>query len=402
MPPTARTALRASDGKAETLFLTGRCQGRAARARPARQRSTTRIAKLPIPKVMSYQRADGYCNDVKFVRPAHRLVALHGADVVPVTALGLAAGRADRRPPLPRPQRHRDRHRRRLRRDARRRRQGHRRASPSAARRSSPASQRAAERRRRRSCPTRCSTRSPRWSSGRPSTPARFDPAFLDVPQECLILTMQQNQKYFALADARRQAASTASCWSATSRPHDPPAIVARQRARAARAARRRQVLLRPGPQGAARTRAADSSPRRLSQQARHASASASTALRVLAGGIAGMLGADAAHADARGAARQGRSRHRHGRRVPGTAGTDGPLLRRARRRGARRRRRDRAALLAALRRRRAARGPGRAGAWRSPTSSRRWPACSASAACRPATRIRSACAAPRSACCAS
>jgi glycyl-tRNA synthetase beta chain len=30
----------------------------------------------------------------------------------------------------------------------------------------------------------------------------RFDAAFLDVPQECLILTMQQNQKYFALADA--------------------------------------------------------------------------------------------------------------------------------------------------------------------------------------------------------
>ena len=29
----------------------------------------------------------------------------------------------------------------------------------------------------------------------------RFDPGFLTVPQECLILTMQQNQKYFALAD---------------------------------------------------------------------------------------------------------------------------------------------------------------------------------------------------------
>ena len=29
-----------------------------------------------------------------------------------------------------------------------------------------------------------------------------FDPAFLIVPQECLILTMQQNQKYFALAAA--------------------------------------------------------------------------------------------------------------------------------------------------------------------------------------------------------
>jgi glycyl-tRNA synthetase beta chain len=30
-----------------------------------------------------------------------------------------------------------------------------------------------------------------------------FDPAFLAVPQECLILTMQQNQKYFALADGQ-------------------------------------------------------------------------------------------------------------------------------------------------------------------------------------------------------
>src|SRR5207244_11727490 len=29
-----------------------------------------------------------------------------------------------------------------------------------------------------------------------------FDAAFLAVPQECLILTMQQNQKYFALEDA--------------------------------------------------------------------------------------------------------------------------------------------------------------------------------------------------------
>jgi glycyl-tRNA synthetase beta chain len=50
------------------------------------------IAKLPIPKLMSYQLADG-ATTVQFVRPAHGLVALHGTDVVPVTALGLAAGR---------------------------------------------------------------------------------------------------------------------------------------------------------------------------------------------------------------------------------------------------------------------------------------------------------------------
>ena len=41
---------------------------------------------------MSYQLADGWTS-VHFVRPAHGLVALHGADVVPVTALGLKAGR---------------------------------------------------------------------------------------------------------------------------------------------------------------------------------------------------------------------------------------------------------------------------------------------------------------------
>jgi glycyl-tRNA synthetase beta chain len=50
------------------------------------------IAALPIPKVMTYQLADGW-SDVKFVRPVHRLVVLHGAQVLPVRVLGLSAGR---------------------------------------------------------------------------------------------------------------------------------------------------------------------------------------------------------------------------------------------------------------------------------------------------------------------
>jgi glycyl-tRNA synthetase beta chain len=50
------------------------------------------VAKLPIPKVMSYQLADGETT-VHFVRPVHGLVALHGADVVAITLLGLEAGR---------------------------------------------------------------------------------------------------------------------------------------------------------------------------------------------------------------------------------------------------------------------------------------------------------------------
>jgi glycyl-tRNA synthetase beta chain len=49
------------------------------------------LAKLPIPKVMTYQLADGWTT-VSFVRPAHGLIALHGEAIVPVTLLGLASG----------------------------------------------------------------------------------------------------------------------------------------------------------------------------------------------------------------------------------------------------------------------------------------------------------------------
>jgi len=50
------------------------------------------IAKLPIPKVMSYQLADG-ATTVQFVRPAHGLVALYGGEIVDVSVLGLKSGR---------------------------------------------------------------------------------------------------------------------------------------------------------------------------------------------------------------------------------------------------------------------------------------------------------------------
>ncbi len=50
------------------------------------------IARLPTPKRMSYQLVDGETT-VQFVRPAHGLVVLHGDQVVEVSALGLTAGR---------------------------------------------------------------------------------------------------------------------------------------------------------------------------------------------------------------------------------------------------------------------------------------------------------------------
>ena len=82
---------RRLDGKGETLFLDTVAAG--ASLGEGLQRALERaLAWLPIPKVMQYQLADGWTS-VSFVRPAHGLVALHGDDVVPVRALGLDAGR---------------------------------------------------------------------------------------------------------------------------------------------------------------------------------------------------------------------------------------------------------------------------------------------------------------------
>src|SRR5512147_2152911 len=88
------TLKRQPDGKAEALFLDSTVPG-ATLAEGLQKALDETLARLPIPKVMQYQLADGWTS-VNFVRPAHGLVALHGAEVVPVAALGLTAGRATR------------------------------------------------------------------------------------------------------------------------------------------------------------------------------------------------------------------------------------------------------------------------------------------------------------------
>ena len=55
---------------------------------------------------------------------------------------------------------------------------------------------------------------------------AGFEPEFLAVPQECLILTMQQNQKYFALRDAAGALSNRFLLVSNLETPH-PEAIIA-------------------------------------------------------------------------------------------------------------------------------------------------------------------------------
>jgi glycyl-tRNA synthetase beta chain len=79
------------NGKDESVFLEGVSRG--LELAPALQHVLEEtLAALPIPKAMSYQLADG-STTVQFARPAHRLVALHGDSVLAVSVLGLQAGR---------------------------------------------------------------------------------------------------------------------------------------------------------------------------------------------------------------------------------------------------------------------------------------------------------------------
>ncbi|MFT5644745.1 MAG: glycyl-tRNA synthetase beta chain [Janthinobacterium sp.] len=80
---------RAPDGKADSFFHTHIAKG-SLLATGLQAALFDAAAKLPIPKLMSYQRPDGAT--VEFVRPAHKLIALHGDTVVPLTLLGITSG----------------------------------------------------------------------------------------------------------------------------------------------------------------------------------------------------------------------------------------------------------------------------------------------------------------------
>jgi glycyl-tRNA synthetase beta chain len=86
---TLASTERRTEGADEMVYLNLNVKG-ATLAAGLQQAITESLAKLPIPKVMTYQLADGLTS-VQFVRPAHSLIALHGSTVVPVSTLGLAA-----------------------------------------------------------------------------------------------------------------------------------------------------------------------------------------------------------------------------------------------------------------------------------------------------------------------
>ena len=217
---------RVHDGKAEVLYFESTAKG-ALLAEGLQKALDEAVAKLPIPKVMRYQLQDGW-SSVNFVRPAHGLVALHGASVVPVAVLGLQSGRAT---------------------------QGHRfeaAASPVALR---DADSYAAQLReegaviasfaeRRAEIARQLQAAADKVGGGvRPIEDAalldevtalverpnvlvcQFEQEFLAVPQECLILTMKANQKYFPLLDAEGKLTHQFLVVSNIS-PQDPSAVI--------------------------------------------------------------------------------------------------------------------------------------------------------------------------------
>ena len=93
-PADVSSLKRQMDGKAEALYFDSVVVGDTL-AEGLQKALDVAVAKLPIPKVMQYQLADGWTS-VSFVRPVHGLVALHGDEIVPVQVLGLHAGRSTR------------------------------------------------------------------------------------------------------------------------------------------------------------------------------------------------------------------------------------------------------------------------------------------------------------------
>ncbi len=188
---------RAADGKAESFFYTYTAAGSTLQAglQAALEES---LAKLPIPKLMSYQRPDG--ETVQFVRPVHKLIALHGEHVVPIGILGLQAGRttlghrflAQGELTLM----HADDYAVVLEKN------GKVIASVAARKEKIRAALLAAAGADKTLMPESLLDEVNALVEWPVVYACKFEEEFLAVPQECLILTMQTNQKYFALTDS--------------------------------------------------------------------------------------------------------------------------------------------------------------------------------------------------------
>jgi glycyl-tRNA synthetase beta chain len=188
---------RAQDGKAESFFYSYTAPG-SLLADGLQPVLADAVAKLPIPKVMSYQRPDG--ETVQFVRPVHSLLALHGDAVVPLSLLGLDAGRSTLGHRFlsdgqPFDIAHADQYQAAL------KDQGKVVASSDERKESIRAGLLAKAGADQVLMPESLLDEVTALVEWPVVYECRFEDVYLAVPQECLILTMQTNQKYFALTD---------------------------------------------------------------------------------------------------------------------------------------------------------------------------------------------------------
>ncbi len=195
------TLEKSGEGKNEALFLNVIANGAALEA-TAQAALVQTLNKLPIAKMMHYQvlQQNGDLADVEFARPAHRIIALHGNQTLHISALGIAANNQT---------------------------EGHRFLAPSIVSIASAdqyesslanAKVLASFQKRRVQIESALLKAAGKDLVLMPESlldevtalvewPAiyecHFGQEFLEVPQECLILTMQTNQKYFALTDSQ-------------------------------------------------------------------------------------------------------------------------------------------------------------------------------------------------------
>lgn len=193
-----------NDGKADVLFFDAMQTG--ATLQEGLQKALDEaLAKLPIPKVMTYQINDGW-ESVNFVRPAHGLVALHGSDIVPISILGLSAGNITnghrfeaKNPSIT--LKNADTYAQQLQDEGAVIASFH-------ARKAEIAKQLSAAAAKENLKPIEDDALLDEVTAlvERPNVLlGQFETEFLEVPQECLILTMKANQKYFPLLDANNK-----------------------------------------------------------------------------------------------------------------------------------------------------------------------------------------------------
>lgn len=188
------------------------------------------IAKLPIPKVMTYQLHENTQNpgweSVNFVRPAHGLVAMHGSSTIVVNALGLNASnithghRFEAKQPVI-TIKHADSYEQQL--------------LDEGAVIASFANRKAEIVRQLNAAAAKQNLKPIEDEAlldevtalvERPNVLlGQFEEVYLEVPQECLILTMKANQKYFPLLDTNDKLTNKFLIVSNIS-PKDPSAVI--------------------------------------------------------------------------------------------------------------------------------------------------------------------------------